>query len=97
MQLAPIVRASAAPCGGRAGARREALAEGDFRWAAELADYVLAIDNTNTNAKKVKAQALVELGERQVNAIARNYYLSSAASAWIGKTSGCPSGPGVLG
>jgi alkyl sulfatase BDS1-like metallo-beta-lactamase superfamily hydrolase len=57
---------------------REALAAGDFKWAAELADYVLANDGTNTNAKKVKAQALVELGERQVNAIARNYYLSSA-------------------
>ena len=26
----------------------------------------------------MKAQALVELGERQVNAVARNYYLSSA-------------------
>jgi alkyl sulfatase BDS1-like metallo-beta-lactamase superfamily hydrolase len=57
---------------------REALAAGDFKWAAELADYVLANDSTNTNAKKVKAEALVELGERQVNAIARNYYLSSA-------------------
>jgi alkyl sulfatase BDS1-like metallo-beta-lactamase superfamily hydrolase len=57
---------------------REALAAGDFKWAAELADYVWASDNTNTNAKKVKAEALVELGERQVNAIARNYYLSSA-------------------
>jgi alkyl sulfatase BDS1-like metallo-beta-lactamase superfamily hydrolase len=45
---------------------------------AALADYVLANDSTNANAKKVKAQALVELGERQVNAIARNYYLSSA-------------------
>jgi alkyl sulfatase BDS1-like metallo-beta-lactamase superfamily hydrolase len=57
---------------------REALAAGDFKWAAELADYVLANDSANTSAKRVKAQALVELGERQVNAIARNYYLSSA-------------------
>ncbi len=57
---------------------REALATGDFKWAAELADYVLANDSANTSAKRVKAQALVELGERQVNAIARNYYLSSA-------------------
>jgi alkyl sulfatase BDS1-like metallo-beta-lactamase superfamily hydrolase len=57
---------------------REALAAGDFKWAAELADYVLVNDSANTNAKKVKAQALVGLGERQVNAIARNYYLSSA-------------------
>jgi alkyl sulfatase BDS1-like metallo-beta-lactamase superfamily hydrolase len=57
---------------------REALDGRDFKWAAELADYVLANDSANTSAKRIKAQALIELGERQVNAIARNYYLSSA-------------------
>jgi alkyl sulfatase BDS1-like metallo-beta-lactamase superfamily hydrolase len=57
---------------------REALTARDFRWAAELADYVLLNDSANTSAKRIKAQALVELGERQINAIARNYYLSSA-------------------
>ena len=57
---------------------REALAARDFKWAAELADYVLANDGANTGAKRIKAQALTELGERQMNAIARNYYLSSA-------------------
>src|SRR5262245_52634534 len=57
---------------------RDALAAGEFAWAAELAGYVLANDNTNTSAKRIKAQALIELGERQVNAIARNYYLTSA-------------------
>jgi alkyl sulfatase BDS1-like metallo-beta-lactamase superfamily hydrolase len=57
---------------------REALAARDFKWAAELADYVLVNDGANTSAKRIKAQALIELGERQVNAIARNYYLSSA-------------------
>jgi alkyl sulfatase BDS1-like metallo-beta-lactamase superfamily hydrolase len=57
---------------------REALAARDFTWAAELAGYVLANDSANTSAKRVKAQALVELGERQINAIARNYYLTSA-------------------
>jgi alkyl sulfatase BDS1-like metallo-beta-lactamase superfamily hydrolase len=46
--------------------------------SAELADYVLANDSANTGAKRIKAQALIELGERQINAIARNYYLSSA-------------------
>jgi alkyl sulfatase BDS1-like metallo-beta-lactamase superfamily hydrolase len=60
------------------GRAREALAAGDFTWAAELADYVLANDGANADAKRIKAQALTELGERQVNAIARNYYLSSA-------------------
>lgn len=57
---------------------REALAAREFTWAAELADYVLANDSGNAAAKRMKAQALRELGERQVNAIARNYYLTSA-------------------
>jgi alkyl sulfatase BDS1-like metallo-beta-lactamase superfamily hydrolase len=57
---------------------REALAAGEFTWAAELADYVLVSDNENAGAKRIKAQALMELGERQANAIARNYYLTSA-------------------
>jgi alkyl sulfatase BDS1-like metallo-beta-lactamase superfamily hydrolase len=57
---------------------REAIGAREFAWAAELADYVLATDSANAAAKRIKAQALVELGERQINAIARNYYLSSA-------------------
>jgi alkyl sulfatase BDS1-like metallo-beta-lactamase superfamily hydrolase len=56
----------------------EALSAHDFKWAAELADYVLVNDSANAGAKRIKAQALTELGERQINAIARNYYLSSA-------------------
>jgi alkyl sulfatase BDS1-like metallo-beta-lactamase superfamily hydrolase len=58
---------------------RDALAAREFTWAAELADYVLANDGANANAKRIKAQALTELGERQINAIARNYYLSTAS------------------
>jgi len=57
---------------------REALVAREFTWAAELADYVLANDTANAVAKRIKAEALIELGERQINAIARNYYLSSA-------------------
>lgn len=57
---------------------RDALASSEFTWAAELADYVLANDSANVGAKRIKARALMELGERQINAIARNYYLSSA-------------------
>ena len=57
---------------------REALAAYEFKWAVELADCVLANDSANIGAKRIKAQALIELGERQINAIARNYYLSSA-------------------
>jgi alkyl sulfatase BDS1-like metallo-beta-lactamase superfamily hydrolase len=57
---------------------RDALAADEFQWAAELTDYVLAVDSANTEAKRIKAQALTELGERQINANARNYYLSAA-------------------
>jgi alkyl sulfatase BDS1-like metallo-beta-lactamase superfamily hydrolase len=57
---------------------RRALADKDFQWAAELADYVLATDEANTDVKRLKAAALTELGERQISAIARNYYLSAA-------------------
>jgi alkyl sulfatase BDS1-like metallo-beta-lactamase superfamily hydrolase len=57
---------------------RDALATREFQWAAELADYVLAVDRMNLDARRIKAQALTELGERQINATARNYYLSAA-------------------
>jgi alkyl sulfatase BDS1-like metallo-beta-lactamase superfamily hydrolase len=57
---------------------RRALAGKDFQWAAELADYVLAVDSAQVEARRLKAAALSELGERQISAIARNYYLSAA-------------------
>lgn len=57
---------------------RAALAATDFTWAAELADYVLVNDGAHVEARRLKAQALTELAERQVNAIARNYYLTTA-------------------
>jgi alkyl sulfatase BDS1-like metallo-beta-lactamase superfamily hydrolase len=57
---------------------RKALEVGEFQWAAELTDYVLAVDADNARAKQLKATALTELGECQINATARNYYLTSA-------------------
>lgn len=57
---------------------RTALAAGQFQWAAELADYLLLVDAANVTAKRLKAQALTELGERQISANARNYYLTTA-------------------
>lgn len=51
---------------------------GEFQWAAEQVDYVLAVDPKNAEARKLKAQALTELGERQKNSTARNYYLTTA-------------------
>ena len=60
------------------GRARQAIERGDFQWAAELTDHVLAVDAANAVARQIKAMALTELGERQVNATARNYYLTSA-------------------
>ncbi|MCC7123471.1 MAG: alkyl/aryl-sulfatase [Acidobacteria bacterium] len=57
---------------------RAALTARDFTWAAELADYVLVNDGAHAEARRLKAAALTELAERQVNAIARNYYLTTA-------------------
>jgi alkyl sulfatase BDS1-like metallo-beta-lactamase superfamily hydrolase len=39
---------------------------------------VLAVDGANADAKRLKAEALTELGERQTSANARNYFLSAA-------------------
>jgi alkyl sulfatase BDS1-like metallo-beta-lactamase superfamily hydrolase len=57
---------------------RDAIEAGDYQWAAELTDVALGVDADNVAAKRLKAQALTELGERQTSANARNYYLSAA-------------------
>lgn len=55
-----------------------ALAAKDLTWAAELADYILVNEPTHVEARRLKAQALTQLAEQQENAIARNYYLTTA-------------------
>lgn len=57
---------------------KEALATDDNQWAAQLADYLLAIDKNDSEAKQIKADALTKLARNMVNATARNYYLSVA-------------------
>ena len=67
--------------GGQAGlvqAVRTALSAGDYQWAAQLSDYVLALDPNAIDVRGLKAQALEALAERTVNAPARNYYLTAA-------------------
>lgn len=59
-------------------AGRAASAVGNHQWALELADLVLALDPTDLSAKRLKLLALTELGKREGNAIARNWYLSVA-------------------
>lgn len=57
---------------------RIALEANDSQWAAQLADYLIALDPASTGAKQIKADALSKLASRQVNALARNYFLTVA-------------------
>jgi alkyl sulfatase BDS1-like metallo-beta-lactamase superfamily hydrolase len=60
-------------------ALREAIDQGDYQWGLELADRLIALGDTQaTAAKTLKIQALRALAEQQINAPARNYYLSVA-------------------
>ncbi|WP_372393364.1 alkyl sulfatase dimerization domain-containing protein [Xanthomonas sp. NCPPB 3582] len=59
-------------------AGQAALDEGDYQWALELATNVLVLTPQNRQALQIKISALRELGLRQSNATARNYYLTVA-------------------
>ncbi|MDH3205857.1 MAG: alkyl/aryl-sulfatase [Gemmatimonadota bacterium] len=63
-----------------------ALGREDYQWAAEVADYVLAVDEENREARLLKAEALEALGEVQISANARNWYLTSAQ--WLREQAG---------
>ncbi len=56
----------------------KALAADDDQWAAQLADYLLAINKQDSAARQIKANALTKLAHDMVNATARNYYLTVA-------------------
>ncbi len=56
---------------------QSALDREDHQWAAEIADYVLLVQEDNTDALLLKADALEALGEQQISANARNWYLTS--------------------
>ena len=57
---------------------RQALADGEAQWAAQLCDHLLALDDTAVDAKLLKADALTVLARDSVNALGRNYYLTVA-------------------
>jgi uncharacterized sulfatase len=78
MERAQRIVALAGALAANAVTRHGGAGQGEFRWAAELTDFVLAVDAANLDARRLKAQALTALGERQTSANARNYYLSVA-------------------
>lgn len=59
-------------------AAKDALASDDDQWAAQLSDFLLAINKESIEARQVKADALTKLAHNMVNATARNYYLTVA-------------------
>jgi alkyl sulfatase BDS1-like metallo-beta-lactamase superfamily hydrolase len=59
-------------------AAREAVDREQYEWAAELGTHLIRLDPGSIEAKQIKADALRALGRRQLNANARNYYLTQA-------------------
>ena len=55
-----------------------ALDNGEYQWAAELADMVLALEPEHCEAAEIKIEALIKLGEATYNTNARCYYFTSA-------------------
>ena len=58
-----------------------AFAEGDYRWAAEVASHVVFSDDANTDAREVLAQAFEQMGYQAEGSLWRNMYLTGAAEA----------------
>ena len=56
----------------------KAVSDGEYQWTLELTDYLLVLEPESHKARNLKAQALRALGERQIAATARNYYLTRA-------------------
>lgn len=57
---------------------RQALKSGDAQWAAQLCDYLLALDPSARAPKLIKAGALTALADHLLTATGRNYYLTCA-------------------
>ncbi|MCP4901171.1 MAG: alkyl/aryl-sulfatase [bacterium] len=59
-------------------AAQRAVAEGDYQWACQLVDHLLALDSDSLTLNAIKADALRELALQQTSSNARHYYLSVA-------------------
>lgn len=59
-------------------AAEAALATGDYQWAAELSDRLLALQPDHQRYRNLKADALYQLGEHTETATGRNYYKTAA-------------------
>ena len=59
-------------------AAKKAADEGDYQWAAELTTHLVRVDHENRDARKLKAEALRQIGYGLTNINWRNWYLTSA-------------------
>jgi len=57
---------------------RAALKSRDYQWAAQLCDYLTALDPEAREPKRVKADALEAIAQNVLSGIGRNYYLTVA-------------------
>ncbi|MFH1489559.1 MAG: alkyl/aryl-sulfatase [Pseudomonadota bacterium] len=58
---------------------KKSIQQKDWQWACRLADHIMALnDKQSGEARKLKIKVLRALSEIQINAPARNYYLSCA-------------------
>ncbi|MEV6217233.1 alkyl sulfatase dimerization domain-containing protein [Nocardia sp. NPDC051833] len=64
---------------------RKAYAEGDFRWVAQVLNYVVFAEPDNTEAKALQADTLEQLGYGSENGTWRNFFLMGAYELRNGK------------
>jgi alkyl sulfatase BDS1-like metallo-beta-lactamase superfamily hydrolase len=57
---------------------RQAFAQGDYRWVAEVVNHAVFADPSNQAAKDLQADALEQLGYQSESGPWRNFYLSGA-------------------
>ncbi|NLU84685.1 alkyl sulfatase dimerization domain-containing protein [Rhodococcus sp. HNM0569] len=57
---------------------RKSFDEGDFRWVAQVLDYVIFADPGNTDARELQADTLDQLGYGSENGTWRNFFLMGA-------------------
>ncbi|WP_142784101.1 alkyl/aryl-sulfatase [Changchengzhania lutea] len=82
-RLTPKIEAEkvAEMVGGKGQLRSNALTafkEGEFQWASQLCDYLLALNESDKEIIKLKAKSLMEIAKTMVNATGRNYMNSYA-------------------
>ncbi|MCU0308579.1 MAG: MBL fold metallo-hydrolase [Thermoleophilia bacterium] len=73
---------------------RQALADGDHRWCAEVGKHLVFADDTDREAREVLADALEQLGYGAENGTWRNAFLAGAAELREGAF-GTPVGAGT--